>query len=221
MRRSARAGAPQRTRLSPLLVLLAACDWSLHRMQEPVGCTVNGATDLLPNGSCDLDPPADIVAIVTGESAAPTFDAPDTSAAMPIVEEPRSQPSLEADVAEHRTRFDAALEARNVDEAVAALLDVEQSIQAWSADTLQSDAVDRARRELRAMVVRLGELAKAGVTDPTDVVAPVVEAVLDARRRARDAKDFAVSDLLRDLLTSAGVQVNDTPEGATWEFRPA
>ncbi|HEX5017329.1 MAG TPA: hypothetical protein VFX15_07065 [Actinomycetes bacterium] len=165
-------------------------------------------------------PVSEIVSIVKGESAAAVFEAPDRSAAEPVIAEQRTQPSLDADVAEHRTRFDAALEARDVDEAVAALLDVEQSIQAWSADTLQSDAVDRARRELRAMVVRLGELAKAGVTDPADVVAPVVEAVLDARRRARDAKDFAVSDLLRDLLTTAGVQVNDTPEGATWEFRP-
>lgn len=46
-----------------LLLALAGCDWSLHRMQEPVGCTVHGTTTLLPSGSCDLTPPDGIVAM--------------------------------------------------------------------------------------------------------------------------------------------------------------
>lgn len=46
-----------------LLFALAGCDWSLHRMQEPVGCSVNGATDLLESGSCDLLPPPGSIAM--------------------------------------------------------------------------------------------------------------------------------------------------------------
>jgi mono/diheme cytochrome c family protein len=46
-----------------LLLALVGCDWSLHRMQEPVGCTVHGTTTLLPAGSCDLMPPEGIVAM--------------------------------------------------------------------------------------------------------------------------------------------------------------
>jgi cysteinyl-tRNA synthetase len=130
----------------------------------------------------------------------------------------REQPSLDSDLDEHRARFDRALDERDVDEAVSALLAVEQSIQDWSADTLQSDSIDRARRELRAMVVRLGALAKVGATDPATIVAPLVEQVLVARRAARAAKDYASSDMLRDVLTEAGVTVNDTPQGATWEW---
>jgi cysteinyl-tRNA synthetase len=49
------------------------------------------------------------------------------------------------------------------------------------------------------------------------VVAPLVEEILAARRSAREAKDYAASDLLRDVLTRAGITVNDTPEGVTWE----
>lgn len=45
------------------LLLLAGCDWSLHRMQEPAKCTVDGTTDLLPHGSCNLTPPEGIVSI--------------------------------------------------------------------------------------------------------------------------------------------------------------
>ena len=38
-------------------------------------------------------------------------------------------------------------------------------------------------------------------------------------RRARDGRDFATSDEVRDRLAAAGVEVRDTPDGATWELR--
>lgn len=48
-----------------LVVIVAAvgCDWSLQRMQAPQKCTVDGTTALLPHGSCNLEPPAGIVAM--------------------------------------------------------------------------------------------------------------------------------------------------------------
>jgi mono/diheme cytochrome c family protein len=54
-----------------LLLVLVACDWSLHRMQEQPRCTVHGATELLPNGSCDLVPPPEIVAMTPDEQPPP------------------------------------------------------------------------------------------------------------------------------------------------------
>jgi len=41
--------------------------------------------------------------------------------------------------------------------------------------------------------------------------------LLEARSRARDAKDFARADQLRDELAGAGVIVTDTPEGQRWK----
>jgi cysteinyl-tRNA synthetase len=105
---------------------------------------------------------------------------------------------------------------RDIDAAVAAVLALDEAIAAWAADTLQSDASDRARRELRAMVVRLGERAKVGVLDPRDVLAPVVDAVLDARSAAKQRRDFALSDQLRDALIAGGLTVQDTPDGVRW-----
>ncbi|WP_329085800.1 cysteine--tRNA ligase [Streptosporangium sp. NBC_01469] len=40
--------------------------------------------------------------------------------------------------------------------------------------------------------------------------------LLERRSRARDAKDWAASDHLRDELAALGVKVVDTPEGQTW-----
>ena len=117
-----------------------------------------------------------------------------------------------------RERFDAALATSDVDGCVAAILDLEAAIVAWSTDTLQSDQADAARRTLRALVVRLGELAHVGARDPREVVAPFVELLLELRGRARAAKDFSTSDLVRDRLADAGVEVRDTPDGATWHL---
>jgi cysteinyl-tRNA synthetase len=46
-------------------------------------------------------------------------------------------------------------------------------------------------------------------------------ALLEARRQARTAKDFATSDRLRDELAAIGVAVTDTTEGQQWRPSPA
>jgi hypothetical protein len=115
-------------------------------------------------------------------------------------------------------RFDTALEARDVDECVGALLDLEQAMHDWLSDTDVNDERDNARAALRRMAVRLGELAVVGAKDPREAVAPFVEGLLTLRRQARAGKDYALSDQVRDQLTAAGVEVRDTPEGAQWNL---
>jgi cysteinyl-tRNA synthetase len=90
----------------------------------------------------------------------------------------------------------------------------------WAADTTQSDDAAYAGRVQRSMVVRLGEVARAGVRDPGRLVAPFGDALLTIRARARQAKDFATSDEIRDGLVDAGVEVRDTPTGVEWSFAP-
>ena len=84
---------------------------------------------------------------------------------------------------------------------------------------MQSDDTDAARRAMRAMIVGLGELARIGAQDPRKVLGPIVELALDLRRSAREAKDFATSDHVRDRLAGAGITVRDTPTGPEWTVR--
>jgi cyanophycinase-like exopeptidase len=117
-----------------------------------------------------------------------------------------------------RADFDAALADRHVDRAIAAVLDLEQAMQDWSADMQQGDP-EYARRVLRAMIVHLGDVAQVGARDPHDVLDPYVSVLLEIRATARANKDFATSDLVRDKLAAAGVEVRDTADGATWSLR--
>ncbi len=122
------------------------------------------------------------------------------------------------DVARLRSDFDNALVAGDPLAAVKAVLALDDLLVAWSRDTLQSDDLTVARSTLRSMVVRLGEAAGKGLRDPREVVGPFVEALLDARARARADKRWTEADILRDRLVEIGVQVHDTPESTSWDL---
>lgn len=125
---------------------------------------------------------------------------------------------LLTNVAAQETAFEAALASRNVDEAVRAMLALEEELVSWSRDTLQSDELDRGRSALRGMVVRLGEVAKVGAREPSEVVGPFVDALLGQREAAREAKRWDDADTVRSLLVALGVEVHDAPEGSTWRL---
>ncbi|MBK7621220.1 MAG: hypothetical protein IPJ14_00785 [Kineosporiaceae bacterium] len=147
-----------------------------------------------------------------------TDDGDDTGITADVPAEAPEPTSLAEHTDLSREAFEAALAARDVDGCVSAILDLDAAIVAWSTDSLQSDEASRARRTLRSMVFRLGDLARAGAGDPADVVRPFVELALDLRTQARTNRDFATGDLIRDRLLAAGLEIRDTPEGVTWSI---
>jgi cysteinyl-tRNA synthetase len=46
----------------------------------------------------------------------------------------------------------------------------------------------------------------------------LIKFVLDLRQKAKENKDFATSDKIRDELKNLGITVKDTKDGATWEL---
>ncbi len=56
-------------------------------------------------------------------------------------------------------------------------------------------------------------------SDQSDALKTVMELVLDMRKIARENKDWGTSDLIRDKLAAAGVEVKDGKEGVTWTVK--
>ena len=126
--------------------------------------------------------------------------------------------SLDAVLDALNAEFTAALADRNAVNAVRAALELEQAIQDWSIDTLQSDVLDRARGALRSMISQLGDAAVTGVRDPRAVVSPYVEAMLAVRAVVRAEKRFDLSDVIRDAFAELSIEVRDTATGPEWSL---
>ena len=79
--------------------------------------------------------------------------------------------------------------------------------------------------QVRAMlwVLGLDPLAEpwvggGGAGDLHSVVDALVGVALQQRQAARDRKDYAAADAIRDGLAAAGIVVEDTPHGPRWEL---
>jgi cysteinyl-tRNA synthetase len=56
-------------------------------------------------------------------------------------------------------------------------------------------------------------------SDLTPVLDALVQVALAQREAARQRKDYAAADTIREQLTAAGVAVEDTPDGPRWSLR--
>jgi hypothetical protein len=113
-------------------------------------------------------------------------------------------------------RFEAAVRERDSAAMVSAILDLEAAIEAWSTDTDENDSADRARAVLRGLVVRLGRAAEQGLADPADQLRAAVDPLVALREDLRRDRSFAAADVIRDALTAAGVELQDSPDGTSW-----
>ena len=67
-------------------------------------------------------------------------------------------------------------------------------------------------------ILGLTNATSAGASSEKDkALDKVMQMVLDMRQKAKEEKNWAVSDQIRDELSEAGVIVKDTPDGAVWE----
>lgn len=124
---------------------------------------------------------------------------------------------------------DAFADAMNEDLAVPrALAEIHNVVRAGNQSLADGDlpgAVEKAG-QVRAMAAVLGvdplseKWAQAGGDDDRAMHAlgVLVDHELETRTRARQEKDWATADGVRDRLTEAGIEVTDTADGAKWSL---
>ena len=80
------------------------------------------------------------------------------------------------------------------------------------------------KRTLRASGMLIGLMAQSkrkfmqAYPRRTTVDETKITSLIEARKRARAAKDFKESDRIRDELAAMGVVLKDTKDGTTWEI---
>ncbi len=111
-------------------------------------------------GARDIDDASEAGSVVAGTDVAAGVDAG-------VFQAPGSDgPPLLGAIRSFEVSFRAARAESDVATMVQVVLALDDELWAWSADTLQSDALDRGRASLRTMVAELGELAAFGRTRP-------------------------------------------------------
>jgi cyanophycinase-like exopeptidase len=118
-------------------------------------------------------------------------------------------------VAQHLT---APGDAGSAADAIRAALDSGDTATALAliADVNRHAETASERGEIGAWIARAISSLGAPV-DVTATVAPLVTLLLELRAAARADKRWADSDLIRDGLAAAGIEVRDTPDGVQWE----
>jgi cysteinyl-tRNA synthetase len=136
--------------------------------------------------------------------------------------EPAVDAGLPALAATALVAFEAALDDDlNSSEALSALFvflgGVNSALDAVGGGPVASSARDAALNALHRMDEIFGLLSLAArETETDDDLAAWVEAKLEERKAARDARDWARADAIRDEITDRGIVLEDTPKGTRW-----
>ncbi|MFC5675932.1 cysteine--tRNA ligase [Aeromicrobium endophyticum] len=110
----------------------------------------------------------------------------------------------------------------------AALAHLQSVVRAGQAALPDGDSAHlrRALADVRAMLDVLGLDPLSPTWDRggddaayAQVIDSLVEGLLEQRQAARATKDFATADRVRDQLTAAGIDIEDTPQGARWSVK--
>ena len=84
--------------------------------------------------------------------------------------------------------------------------------------TISAADLDELRRVMHLYVFDILGLRDDLAGDNNRLLGQLIDTVLDIRMQAKQAKDWATSDRIRDSLTALGIKVKDRKDGSDWEL---
>ncbi len=136
----------------------------------------------------------------------------------------KTSESSSVDVSDLEARCRAAMDDDlNTPMVVSTLFDfvrqINQIVDGKQTITVEDLATLKATFEFYAFkVLGLCDEKAAGGATSKDYVTPLVDAMMKMRQEAKEAKDWAASDKIRDTLLEAGIRVKDRKDGYDWEL---
>ena len=102
--------------------------------------------------------------------------------------------------------------------AAAALLEIDRLLWQGQEQGVDAQSIAQARDLFRELLVSLAMRPVLTQAVRAELVKPLVEEMLAIRQRCRNDGDYAMADSLRDILSDAGIVVEDTVGETTWRF---
>jgi len=107
----------------------------------------------------------------------------------------------------------------NTAAALAAVFDLARQTGGWVRDAAPADdlrAADTIMRHLTGDVLGLKWQDPFGGAAAQKARNDLIQLLVDLRNDARKAKNYALSDQVRQRLSALGVELKDGPQGTTW-----
>ena len=104
----------------------------------------------------------------------------------------------------------------NTSVALATIFELTRNINVARDAGVSGSAFDAARHELRALCGVLGLTLEAGPSKVAEA-APFIELLIELRAELRKAKQYQLSDLVRNRLADLGVTLEDSAHGTRWK----
>ncbi len=124
------------------------------------------------------------------------------------------EPSLVEEVDKCKTDFDMAMDDDiNTADAVASLFEIVRIINTEINENTPSSAVKYVYDKYKMLSEVLGLLYR----ESDDDLDSRIEELIDERNRAREEKNYARADEIRDMLKAEGIELKDTSAGVIWK----
>jgi cysteinyl-tRNA synthetase len=82
--------------------------------------------------------------------------------------------------------------------------------------TLTEDDLKKFRETFNGFIFDVLGLKKENISTDKETIDKLVKTILEFRKQAKENKDYAMSDSIRDKLKEAGILIKDTKEGVEW-----